>query len=127
MDWFRSSRCGLTWLAYFALACQLFLSFGHVHLGSAGSTVPAKPAATDSVNATANGPGAPANNNSERALEGFCAICANVSLAAALLIPAAPAILSPRSFARKLEWSRSADDHAPSREFPFDARGPPHA
>jgi hypothetical protein len=36
MGWFRSSRSGVAWLAFFALACQLVLSFGHVHLGNFG-------------------------------------------------------------------------------------------
>src|SRR6266436_730127 len=33
MRWFRSNRGGVAWLAFFALACQLLLSFGHVHVG----------------------------------------------------------------------------------------------
>jgi hypothetical protein len=33
MGWFRSNRGGVAWLALFALACQLMLSFGHFHAG----------------------------------------------------------------------------------------------
>jgi hypothetical protein len=33
MVWLRSNRYGGAWVALFALACQLLLSFGHVHIG----------------------------------------------------------------------------------------------
>jgi hypothetical protein len=36
MHWFRAQRAA-TWLALFALACQLALTFGHVHLDRPGA------------------------------------------------------------------------------------------
>lgn len=127
MGWFRSGRSWVTWLAYFALACQLFLSFGHVHLSKAGSAWPAMSASQDAGRDADRIPDAPRNNNSDRALEGFCAICANVYLAAALVVPVAPSLLLPASFVQRLRWPASRVADLQFGEALFDARGPPGA
>jgi hypothetical protein len=48
MDWFGSNRSVVTWLAFFALACQVLLSFGYVHMGKLGCGAVAWAAAEDS-------------------------------------------------------------------------------
>src|SRR5215468_12241106 len=96
MRWFRSNRGGVAWLAFFALACQLLLSFGHVHVGkfSSGS---AAWAAAEPGNTSADAPSLP--QKSPAGLAGdFCAICANISLANALVVPVLADILAPRLF-----------------------------
>src|SRR5262249_50284667 len=83
MRWFRSNRGSVAWLAFFALACQLLLSFGHVHVGkfSGGS---AAWAAAENGDASANVPPSSPPKNPTRLAGDFCAICANLRLANAL-------------------------------------------
>ena len=125
MRWFRSNRGGVAWLAFFALACQLLLSFGHVHVGkfSGGS---AEWAAVESGSAPADAPSSPQKNPNGLAGD-FCAICANIGLANALVLPVLAIILAPRLFTEILPWSVAASDPASFDHVPFSARGPPHA
>jgi len=125
MGWFRSNRGRVAWLAFFALACQLVLSFGHVHLGKVGSV--AWPVAADAGNGFAQVASAPSHGAPSGLADDFCAICANISLASTLVIPAAPAVVPPNSFVQKLPWSVAAIEPASFDHFLFDARGPPHA
>jgi hypothetical protein len=122
MRWFRSNRGGVAWLAFFALACQLLLSFGHVHVGkfSGGS---AAWAAAESADA----PPSPPQQKPTGLAGDFCAICANVSLANTLVLPILAIILAPRLFTEILPWSVAASEPATFDYLPFSARGPPHA
>jgi hypothetical protein len=71
-----------SWLALFALALQLALSFGHVHLDSAGNA-PTKALAAAPSPASPNSPPAhPAGDADD-----YCAICATIHLAAASDLP----------------------------------------
>src|SRR5258706_1013143 len=81
MGWFRSNRDVVVWLAFFALACQLLLSFGHVHVGkfSGGS---AEWAAAEIGAAPADVPPSSPQKNPTGLAGDFCAICANINLAA---------------------------------------------
>ena len=125
MSWFRSNRGGVAWLAFFALACQLVLSFGHVHVGkfSGGS---AAWAATETNDASADTPPSPQKNPTGLAGD-FCAICANISLANALVLPILAIILAPGLFSDVLRWSVAASEPSSYDHLPFSARGPPHA
>src|SRR5258708_19642787 len=80
MRWFRSNRGGVAWLAFFALACQLVLSFGHVHVGkfSGGS---AAWAAAESADASADAPQSSPQQKPTGLAGDFCALFANISLA----------------------------------------------
>ena len=126
MRWFRSNRGAVTWLAFFALACQLLLSFGHVHVGkfSGGS---AAWAAAESGDASADVPPLPPQKNSSGLGGDFCAICANISLANTLVLPILALILAPSLFTEVLRWSVAATEPASFDHVPFSARGPPHA
>jgi hypothetical protein len=132
MRWFRSNRGGVAWLAFFALACQLLLSFGHVHVGkfSGGSAAWAAAqtgdAAADVPTSSPNPPSSP--QKSPNGLAGdFCAICANISLAGTLIVPILAIILAPRLFIEILPWSLAASEPASFDHLPFSARGPPQA
>jgi hypothetical protein len=83
MRWFRSNGRATGWLALFALAFQLVVSFGHVHpIGETGRAAAiAAPALSG-----AGGPGsdkAPAGHD-------VCAICAVMALTASAALPGAP-------------------------------------
>jgi hypothetical protein len=126
MGWFRSNRGAVVWLAFFALACQLLLSFGHVHVGkfSGGS---AAWAAAEIGDATADvAPSSPQKNAAGLAGD-FCAICANISLANTLVLPILAIILAPTLFNDILHWSLAFSEPASFGHLPFSARGPPQA
>jgi hypothetical protein len=125
MGWFRSNRGGVAWLAFFALACQLMLSFGHVHVSKfdSGSAAWALADGTDSSAAARQSP----QKNPPGLSGDFCAICAGISLASTLAVPDAPVIVAPNSFIAILRWSVVAFEPAALDHSLFDARGPPRA
>jgi len=127
MGWFRSKRGGVAWLAFFALACQLLLSFGHVHLGKTdGASLGFAVAAADDGDNSAAVPQSPQKN--APAVPGdLCAICANIGLAGTLVVPASPVVVAPSSFTQVLPWSPAASEPASFDHFLFEARGPPQA
>ena len=112
-------------LALFALACQFVLAFGHVHPERlAGHSSHWAGAA---VAATAADPSLPHQNNPSGLGEDFCAICANISLAAALVVPNAPTLQAGISVFEELHWSFAAARARSTDHFHFNARGPPTA
>jgi hypothetical protein len=126
MRWFRSNRGTVAWLAFFALACQLVLSFGHVHGGQFGGGATAW-AAAQTADASADVPPSPPQKDPTGLAGDFCAICANISLAGAIILPILATILTPRLFTEILPWSLAASEPASFDHRPFSARGPPHA
>ncbi len=126
MSWFRTNRGLVTWLAFFALACQLTLSFGHVHIGKFGAGSLGWAAAQAGDESAGESSPSPQKNPAGPAAD-FCAVCANISLAGALLLPVLALILAPGLFTEVLRWSLSASEPASLDRFPFSARGPPHA
>jgi hypothetical protein len=136
MQWFRSHSFGLTSLALFALACQFVLSFGHVHLDrTAGfSTGRAIAAAVGSAIAAPAGkvaladlPTSPREKNPDGLGDDFCAVCANISLAAAIVLPIVLLFLVGTANSEALVWSFAATRAASTNYVHFDARGPPAA
>jgi hypothetical protein len=86
MQWFRWNRRWGSHVALFALAVQLVLSFGHLHVDEIGlgkSTI--APAAN------ASGSETPPGTVPDR--DEVCAICAIISLSGSLLIPDAPTLV----------------------------------
>jgi hypothetical protein len=124
MGWFRSNRGVVAWVALFALACQLVLSFGHVHASKFGGGSLAF-AAAETGDAPADGP-APQKNPIGLAGD-LCAVCASINLAGTLILPVLAIILTPRLFTVILPWSLAASEPAAFDHRPFSARGPPHA
>jgi hypothetical protein len=114
----------VAWLAFFALACQLLLSFGHVHVGkfSGGS---AAWAAAETGDASADVPPSSPQKSPTGLAGDFCAICANISLANALVVPVLAIILAPSLFTEVLRWSLAVCEPASFDHLPFNARGPP--
>jgi hypothetical protein len=136
MQWFRSHRLKVASLAFFALACQFVLAFGHVHLGRfagnssnwAVAVVAGKALAAPAGKVTiADVPASPRQQNPSGLGDDFCAICASISLAGALVVPTAPALLPGISFFKELQWSFAATQARSINHFHFNARGPPTA
>jgi hypothetical protein len=126
MHWFRSrSRLG-SWLALFALAFQLAVSFAHVHLDGAGSGH--SPALADVHASTgAHSASLPASDEPPALADGYCAVCALIHLAGTVVAAAAPGLPVPALFGGKrsdppLEIGLTARSHAL-----FAARAPPIA
>src|ERR1700680_2050809 len=93
MGWFRSNTGRVAWLAFFALACQLVLSFGHLHLGKPNAG--AAWAALANEGKTAN-QAPPANPPSPAGVaDEYCAVCASINLASLLLVPGVLVLLAP--------------------------------
>jgi hypothetical protein len=122
MRWARYIRRFGGCLALAALALQLVLSFGHVHLGGihrthygttvAGSSAQARPL--------------PAQNPGDDG-DDYCAICATIYLAANSFVPQAPQL--PALFASGLieHVDRVAIVFVVPRRSPFQSRAPPLA
>jgi hypothetical protein len=127
MGWFRSNSGKFAWVAFFALACQFALTFGHLHLSNIGVISAAMTASADSTNDSTGAPSSPASQTPTRLAQDFCAVCNNISLANTLVLPVSPAPISPTSNIRDLWWPLAEPDIASSDHFPFNARGPPHA
>jgi hypothetical protein len=136
MRWFRSHSFALTSLALLALACQFVLSFGHVHLdGTAGfSTGRSIAAAVGSAIAAPAGkvaladlPASPDEKNPDSLGDDFCTLCANISLAAAVVLPIVLLFLLGTASSERLIWSFAATRAASTIYVHFEARGPPAA
>ena len=85
MKWFRSSVKYGARVALFALAVQLGLSFGHFH--------PIAAQAAPSIQSTQQLP-AP-SPDSDQHPDDFCAICAVMAMANAVLLATPPVVLLP--------------------------------
>ena len=127
MRWLRSrSRLG-SYLALFALAFQLAVSFGHVHLEriappsvGASALAPAQPSA-DNLNAPSNPTGR------EDLADDCCPICTLIHLAGAL-VPAEMPLLALPTVVGRLRLELAAEfDLTASHVALFRARAPPIA
>jgi len=117
-----SGRRFASWLALFALALQLALSFGHVHVS--GIATPAVKVA--GTHAPSSSPGSPPAHPADDA-DDYCAICATIYLASTTFLP--PAVRLPVFFVwRPVEHvvTTTTIFAAPRRTF-FQSRAPPFA
>jgi hypothetical protein len=136
MLWFRSYRLEVATLALFALACQFVLSFGHVHLDrTAGfstgqelaATVGSAVAAPAGKFTLADVPTSPREKNPDSLGDDFCAICANISFAAAVVLPIIFQFLVGTANSERLIWPFAPTRADSTNCVHFDARGPPAA
>src|SRR5882762_9293799 len=97
----RSNARFGSWLALFALALQLTLSFGHVHLNAHFSG--AWSTASQEMPASGGVPDKPAKHTK---FTDFCAICAVVHMASSLLVPTISSDLLPDLVSHeRVPWS----------------------
>jgi hypothetical protein len=133
MRWFRSHKLKVASLALFALTCEFVLSFGHVHLDRFASNWAIAALGDEGVAAApgkvalADLPTSPRQKNPSGLGDDFCAICANIKLADALIAPTAPVLLFGISVYKKLHWSLVATQGRQINHVHFNARGPPVA
>ena len=121
MRWIRCNGRVGAWLALAALALQIVVSFGHVHLNGAPHSA--------IVGAMARAPGSPLVPDQPPAgdPDDYCAICATIYLAANSFVPLAPQLAVPFA-SRPVEHV----DHVTNalilpRRAPFQSRAPPLA
>ena len=119
MHWCRTRLRLGSYIALFALAVQLVLAFGHVHLDGGGRQTRIEVSA-----ATA----APAGHNGPKVADDFCAVCALIHLASTL-VPAELAALPLPVVFGQLRRPESALHFALPASSPaaFAARAPPLA
>jgi hypothetical protein len=128
MGWFRSRSSLGSYLALFALAVQLVLSFGHVHLEGGAPTSPHGSALFGiHPSATAAAPADPGGRESPALADDYCPICALTHLAGTLVLAEAPslprlAVFSWLLLAAAVEFDIAGQHHSPLR-----ARAPPLA
>jgi len=121
MRWFRSrSRLGAC-LALFALALQLVLSFGHVHVE--GFAAGRAAIAQASTAATGN----LANQESPALADDYCSVCALIHLAGSLAPAQPPSLPLPTSFHRPWRTAAVEFDLTRPHRVLFGARAPPTA
>jgi hypothetical protein len=112
-----------TWLALFALALQMAVSFGHVHLDGIHGVYPEAAGAGFRPHAQAL-PAQPPGDDDDDA---YCPICASVYLTANSFVPAAPVLLVP-SISNVVEhFSNNAPVFVVLRRLAFQSRAPPLA
>jgi hypothetical protein len=127
MRWFRSRKRAGSYLALFALAFQLAVSFGHVHLERI-----APPSVGASALAAAQIPAADLNAPSnptgrEDLADDCCPICTLIHLAGTL-VPAEMPLLALPTVAGRLRLELAAEfDLTASHAALFRARAPPIA
>jgi len=122
MAWVRGSIRFGSWLALFALAFQLTLSFGHIH------TEDFAPAAgiQATVDADYDG-GNPAEPDHHGLGHDDCPICATTALLATLVIPLPPALDVPATHSFAFLDETDARQWLGAAPRLFQARAPPHA
>jgi hypothetical protein len=127
MGWLRSNSGKFAWVAFFALACQFALTFGHLHLSNFGVIPSALTAPTDSASGSTGAQPSSPRQTPTRLTQDFCAVCNNINLANTLVLTVSPAPISPTVTIRHPWWSLARPALALSDHFPFNARGPPRA
>ena len=127
MRWLRSRKRAGSYLALFALAFQLAVSFGHVHLEriapssvGASALAHAQPSAAD-----LNAPSNPAGR--EDLADDCCPICTLIHLAGALVPAEMPSLPLPTVVGRLRLEAAAEFDLTTSHAALFRARAPPIA
>jgi hypothetical protein len=121
MHWCRTRLRLGSYIALFALAVQLVLTFGHVHLDGLGRH------SSTRIEASA-GTVAPPGHNAPRVADDYCAVCALIHLASTLVPAEVAAMPLPVVFGQ-LRRPESALHFALPASPPasFAARAPPLA
>ena len=123
MGWVCRHRRHGAVLALIALALQIAVAFGHVHL----------PALAQNAHATSAQRAAFADSKSHAPVQtpadndDYCAICASIFLASSAFAPAPPQLLVPANFQRVEHCFNAARPVAESPRLAFRSRAPPAA
>jgi Protein of unknown function (DUF2946) len=127
MSWFRSRLKWGAYLALLALAFQLAVSFGHVHLDHiAPAPVDATAVAgTQGSDDSVTAPSKPAGR--EDVADDLCPICTLIHLAGALVPAETPPLPLPNNFRSVWREAAAAFDLTAAPGALFRARAPPLA
>jgi hypothetical protein len=128
MGWVHRHKRRGAFLALAALALQITLAFGHVHLNlpalardSRGTTI-----APHHATLAQTSPQAPAQNSDDD--DDYCAICASIFLVSSSFTPAPPALPVPVGFQRiEHSFDKARGCAELRRRFAFQSRAPPVA
>ena len=123
MGWVKRHKQHGAVLALIALALQIALTFGHVHLrGLSGNS---HAVAAEQARRAHASQQAPAQNPGDD--DDYCAICASIFLASSAFAPAPPQLLVPVNFQRVEHCFNAARPLAESLRLAFRSRAPPVA
>lgn len=126
MRWIRSNIHGFARLALFAMAVQVIVTFGHVHLDG---LVPASARGGQSVADQALTPSAKKAQDQDRKSPGTadrdCPICALIQLASTSAPAVAPPLPIPASLGGTILEAPNVSGATASPTFAFQARAPP--
>ena len=125
MGWVHSRKRFGAYLALAALALQIALSFGHVHLpvvGAGPHVATAAPHNTAIAQASQRGP---AKNSGDD--DDYCAICASIFLVSTSFVSEPPKMPVPLGFERIEHSFAVARGIVAPRRVPFQSRAPPAA
>jgi hypothetical protein len=114
-----STTSGL--LALFAIALQIALSFGHLHLEGVRRTDPGLAALRPGVQSAQLLPAQQPGDDDDQ----YCAICASIYLAANSFVPVAPELPVPLASQAVEHFDRTAAIFVLPRRALFQSRAPP--
>jgi hypothetical protein len=121
MGWLdRHKRHGAV-LALIALALQIAVAFGHVHLHGVAQNAPA--AITHSVGLADKNSQTPAPIRGDN--DEYCAVCASIFLASSAFAPPPPQLPLPAKFQRVEHSFNAASTVVESQRLAFRSRAPP--
>jgi hypothetical protein len=111
-----------SWLALIALAIQLGVSFGHVHLEGFRGIDSAAPALTRQAHTAQSLPSPQPGDKDD-----YCAICASICLVANSFVPPPPLLPVPLFSTAAAHFDRDAPMSVAARRPAFQSRAPPPA
>ena len=123
MRWFRQNMGFGSWCALVALAVQLVLSFGHLHIVASGVAAAALASAAEPLTGPAEDPPTPSKHSR---VADYCTICASIHLAGWPTTEPSSVLAPEDSGAVRLTIGVEATPRAHSG-LPFNARAPPLA
>lgn len=123
MGWACRHRRQGAVLALIALALQIVLAFGHVHLR--GLSASSHPVVAEQASLAPAPQQTPAQNRGDD--DDYCAICASIFLASSVFAPPPPQLLVPVNFQRVEHSVKSERPLADSLRLAFRSRAPPVA
>jgi hypothetical protein len=128
MHWYRQNRRFGGRLALFALAVQLVLSFGHIHIediyGQARSLASSFPSA---ILPTTDGSRPLPTDRQSNVPDDYCAICATIHLLGTTFVTEAPQLRLPFVVKTIEHFARHASVFITPQRAPFQSRAPPLA
>jgi len=127
MNWVRSRTRSCAWLALFALAMQMAVSFGHLHRDDLGLPPLARAAQFGVAAAAVHVAAGSDEQDRYPAADDYCPICATVALVAAAVPSAPPALVAPPPVSGVRLSPMAAQRPLSKTAHLFQARAPPVA